>query len=61
MEGRDITYQYRAGPFTKALIKAIIKPTEQVYLVIEEINRAPAAAVFGELFQLLDRDDAGNS
>ncbi|MFW1336024.1 AAA family ATPase [Vibrio parahaemolyticus] len=61
MEGRDITYQYRAGPFTKALIKAIIKPTEHVYLVIEEINRAPAAAVFGELFQLLDRDDAGNS
>ncbi|WP_022942628.1 McrB family protein [Psychromonas hadalis] len=56
-----ITYQFRPGPYTKALIKALEHPTEQVYLIIEEINRAPAAAVFGELFQLLDRDEFGNS
>lgn len=56
-----ITYQYRPGPFVKALIEAENNPSEKVYLVIEEINRAPAAAVFGEIFQLLDRDDDGNS
>lgn len=54
---RQITYQFRPGPFTKALIEAYTKPTEHVYLVIEEINRAPSSAVFGELFQLLDRKD----
>jgi 5-methylcytosine-specific restriction protein B len=52
---RQITYQFRPGPFSKALIAAILNDSEHVFLVIEEINRAPAAAVFGELFQLLDR------
>ncbi|MDN2663283.1 AAA family ATPase [Psychromonas sp. 14N.309.X.WAT.B.A12] len=52
---RQITYQFRPGPFTNALIEALTFSSEHVYLIIEEINRAPAAAVFGELFQLLDR------
>lgn len=56
-----ITYQYRPGPFVKALVEAENNPADKVYLVIEEINRAPAAAVFGEIFQLLDRDEDGNS
>lgn len=56
----NITYKFRPGPFTRALISAICNPTEHVYLVIEEINRAPAAAVFGELFQLLDRDNGAS-
>ncbi|TOA54258.1 hypothetical protein CGK27_16010, partial [Vibrio parahaemolyticus] len=56
-----VAYQFRPGPFTKALIKAKLHPHKHVCLVIEELNRAPAAAVFGELFQLLDRKDGGES
>lgn len=56
-----ITYQFRPGPFTRALIMAKSRPDKPVYLVIEEINRASAAAVFGELFQLLDRNATGES
>lgn len=58
-----IAYKFRPGPFTRAFIEAS-KCREQgkiVYLVIEELNRAPAAAVFGELFQLLDRKADGSS
>lgn len=57
MNGTSIAYEFRPGPFTKALIEAYKTPESQVFLVIEEINRAAAAAVFGELFQLLDRQN----
>ncbi|MBE0369896.1 McrB family protein [Pseudoalteromonas aurantia] len=60
-EKKQISYEFRPGPFTKALIDAINKPDRHVYLVIEELNRAPAAAVFGEVFQLLDRNMQGES
>lgn len=58
-----ITYEFRPGPFTRAFIEAFQRKDagEPVYLVIEEINRASAAAVFGELFQLLDRKADGSS
>lgn len=56
-----VTYQFRPGPFTNALVKAKSYPDKHICLVIEEINRAPAAAVFGELFQLLDRKENGQS
>lgn len=61
MQGDAIRYEFRSGPFTNAIIKALQKPSEQHWLVIEEINRAPAAAVFGEIFQLLDREPSGES
>lgn len=61
MQGDAIRYEFRSGPFTDAVIKAFREPTEQHWLVIEEINRAPAAAVFGEIFQLLDREPTGES
>lgn len=50
-----VTYEPIPGPFTKALVRAYTHPTEMVYLIIEEINRGNAAAIFGDLFQLLDR------
>ena len=56
-EGKDITYKYVPGPFMRILQKAIEKPSEPFLLVIEEINRANVAAVFGDVFQLLDRTE----
>ena len=56
-EGKDITYRYVPGPFMRILKKAIEKPSEPFLLVIEEINRANVAAVFGDVFQLLDRNE----
>ena len=58
----DITYRYIPGPFITAFISSIKSADEApVYLIIEELNRANAAAVFGEVFQLLDRDVNGRS
>ncbi|RWU07968.1 type II restriction endonuclease subunit R [Pseudidiomarina gelatinasegens] len=61
MNGDNIVYSFRPGPFCLALKLAHEKQAENVFLVIEEINRAAAAAVFGELFQLLDREPTGES
>ena len=59
-EGK-VTYEFVTGPFVKAFVAAVNEPNKQIHLVIEEINRANAAAVFGEIFQLLDRDVSGRS
>lgn len=59
-EKEDITYEYVPGPFIRTFIKAK-KTGQNVLLLIEEINRANVAAVFGDVFQLLDRDENGNS
>ena len=60
-DDKKISYEFRPGPFTKALIEALNDTGKHVFLVIEELNRAPAAAVFGEIFQLLDRNMQGES
>ncbi|KYG27721.1 AAA family ATPase [Alkalihalobacillus trypoxylicola] len=56
-----INYQYVPGPFINVLIEAIENPTEQFTLLIEEINRANAPSVFGDIFQLMDRNKDGRS
>jgi 5-methylcytosine-specific restriction protein B len=61
MNGSDVEYKFREGPFSKILKVAHENPQAHCYLVIEEINRASAAAVFGEIFQLLDREPIGGS
>lgn len=61
-DGKDaITYEYVPGPFMRVYVNALknsrtdnVKP---FLLIIEEINRANVAAVFGDIFQLLDRGD----
>ena len=44
-----------AGPFTKMLIKALKNESNNYALIIEEMNRGNAEAIFGDVFQLLDR------
>lgn len=55
-DGKEIAYKYVPGPFMRTYVKAKqAKSNEKFLLLIEEINRANAAAVFGDVFQLLDR------
>lgn len=49
-----VKYTFNPGPFTLALKRAN-ETNDMVYLIIEEINRGNASAIFGDLFQLLDR------
>ncbi|GAA7633160.1 hypothetical protein HpMMM46_00560 [Helicobacter pylori] len=50
-----VSYQFNLGPFTNILKKAYHNPQTKHVLVIDEINRGNAPAIFGEIFQLLDR------
>lgn len=52
-----ITYDFSPGIFTKALDTAIKHPNNDIYLILEEMSRANVAAVFGDVFQLLDRSN----
>ena len=56
----QVVYTFSPGPFMKALAKAF-SSSKNVVLVIEELNRGNAPAIFGELFQLLDRGTDGCS
>ena len=55
-----LTYEFVPGPFTKALKAAVKNKDSMHYLVIEEINRGNAPAIFGDVFQLLDRNEDGS-
>lgn len=60
-EDGSVSYVFTPGPFTKLVRKAYLNPDKMFYLVIEEINRGNAPAIFGDIFQLLDRNQAGGS
>lgn len=51
----SINYTFVPGPFIDILCRSLNNPNHNFLLIIEEINRADAAAVFGDIFQLLDR------
>lgn len=51
----QVSYKFTAGPFTNILRESYNNPTTEYILIIEEINRGNAPAIFGEVFQLLDR------
>ncbi len=61
----EIVYKFIPGPFLRVLAAALENTrtyNPQPYLlIIEEINRSKIAAVFGDVFQLLDRDENGVS
>lgn len=50
-----VRYSFLPGPFTSLLKKAHDDPRHQYFLIIEELNRGNAPAIFGDIFQLLDR------
>lgn len=61
----DIAYEYVPGPFMRVYVNALKSARsadpKPYLLIIEEINRANVAAVFGDIFQLLDRNEEGVS
>lgn len=59
--GDEVTYKFEAGPFVEILADALADADHQYILIIEEINRGNAPAIFGDLFQLLDRKSDGQS
>lgn len=60
-EAERIKYRFVPGPFIRILKESLAHPEQNYLLVIEEINRARVAAVFGDVFQLLDRNADGAS
>ena len=64
----EIIYDFVPGPFARVLKNALDEKKldknegiKNFVLIIEEINRAKVAAVFGDIFQLLDRNEEGES
>lgn len=61
----DIRYKFVPGPFMRIYVEALrsgrTDNPQPFLLIVEELNRARAASVFGDIFQLLDRDADGVS
>lgn len=60
-DNNKVDYVFHPGAFTIQLEYALRHKDEKVCLIIEEINRGNASAIFGDIFQLLDRYENGRS
>lgn len=61
IEEEIVSYEFVPGPFLHVLVDALSDSKHSYVLVVEEINRANPAAIFGDVFQLLDRNGSGKS
>lgn len=52
-----INFRFHKGPFTEAMVEAYSDSSKEVFLVMEELSRGNVAGIFGDVFQLLDRND----
>ena len=57
----EIGYDFKAGIFSQALATAFKYCNKEIFLIVEEMSRGNIASVFGDIFQLLDRDENGVS
>ena len=60
-DNNELDYQFIPQVFTNAYVQALKHTDNPIFLIIEEINRGNCAQIFGDLFQLLDRNDYGFS
>jgi hypothetical protein len=59
-EGSGITYGFVVQAFLQAYIKAW-ETKEDIFLIIEEMNRGNCAQIFGDIFQIIERGEDGFS
>lgn len=57
----NVKFVFKPGVFTEAITEAYRDLNKEVFLVMEEISRGNVAAIFGDIFQLLDRNHLGES
>ncbi|ELV2914390.1 AAA family ATPase, partial [Staphylococcus pseudintermedius] len=53
----DLSFEFKEGVFTEALKEAYNDTNEEVFLILEEVSRGNVSEIFGDIFQLLDRDE----
>ncbi|MGL4393392.1 MAG: AAA family ATPase [Fusobacteriaceae bacterium] len=57
----QLSFEYVPGPLLRQLLQSYLNPENNFLLIIEELNRTKVERVFGDVFQLLDRNNIGES